>query len=88
MTWDPVLVSEMGCYRGKVGDIDSDGDMDFISSKRWDEGPVYFWRNTMYSDANLAIDQWEKYLVDGLLPLIAHFVVCDRQRSGRRHRPS
>ncbi|MFC1889943.1 FG-GAP repeat domain-containing protein [Thermodesulfobacteriota bacterium] len=77
LTWDPVQVSEMGCYSGIVGDIDSDGDMDFISSKRWDEGPVYFWRNTMYSATNPTIDQWERYLVDGSLPSMALFVMAD-----------
>jgi len=43
--WRKLQIHEGGCYSGKVGDIDNDGNTDFVSSRHWREPPLYLMRN-------------------------------------------
>ncbi len=45
MEWSKQILSEKGCYSGTTGDIDDDGDMDFVASGNWNKAPLYLWRN-------------------------------------------
>lgn len=60
-TWEQVQIFEGGSYSGKVGDIDNDGDLDFISSRTWVNSPIYILRNL---DNKLPIGPWERHVID------------------------
>lgn len=45
--WNPVTIDTTGCYSGRIIDLGSDGDLDFVSSREWDAGPVYFLENQL-----------------------------------------
>jgi len=45
LEWRKQIISGKGCYSGTIGDIDDDGDMDFIASRNWNKAPLYLWRN-------------------------------------------
>lgn len=71
-SWDQVLIYEGGSYSGKVGDIDNDGDIDFVSSRTWATSPVYILRNL---DSGLPIGPWERHVVDPSKPWRAIFIL-------------
>ncbi|MCD4787241.1 MAG: DUF362 domain-containing protein, partial [Desulfobacterales bacterium] len=49
-TWEQQTIdADIGCYNGEVGDIGNDGDLDFVSSKTWEVGPVYIYENQLDS---------------------------------------
>ena len=79
-SWIQVLIYEGGCYSGKVGDIDNDGDLDFVSSKTWVNAPVYILRN---QHVVLPIGPWERNVVDPSKPWRAIFILAgDINRDG------
>mgnify|MGYP001823171547 CR=1 FL=1 len=71
--WRRVQILEGGCYSGKVGDIDDDGDMDFISSRTWADPPVYILRNTRRSPDQTGDLKMKRVQLD-VLPERAMFV--------------
>lgn len=70
-TWDQVLIHEGGCYSGKVGDIDNDGDLDFVSSRTWLDAPVYILRNPI---GGIPIGPWERHVIDSYKPWRSIFI--------------
>jgi hypothetical protein len=70
--WDQVQIYEGGCYSGKVGDIDNDGDIDFISSRTWLDAPVYILRNPI---SGTPIGTWERHVIDSSKPWSSVFIV-------------
>jgi len=49
-TWEQQTIdADIGCYNGEVGDIGNDGDLDFVSSKTWEVGPIYIYENQLDS---------------------------------------
>jgi hypothetical protein len=54
LDWRKQVISEKGCYSGTTGDIDEDGDMDFIASRNWNRAPLYLWRNLTNKKLNIA----------------------------------
>jgi hypothetical protein len=70
--WDQVQIYEGGCYSGIVGDIDNDGDIDFVSSRTWLEAPVYILRNPI---GGTPTAPWERHVIDSGKPWRSVFIV-------------
>ena len=64
--WPRELIHEGGCYSGKVGDIDTDGDTDFVSSRTWIQPPIYLLRNKRNPDRPLKNYSFRKHHIDDL----------------------
>ena len=43
--WDRQELDSLGCYGGKAGDLDNDGDIDLVSPRNYDRGPLNLWLN-------------------------------------------
>lgn len=54
LEWRKQILSEKGCYSGTTGDIDDDGDIDFVASGNWNKAPLYLWRNMTNEKLNLS----------------------------------
>ena len=46
LTWQKQLLAATSAYKAKTGDIDNDGDIDIVTARSWDMGPLQLWRNT------------------------------------------
>lgn len=64
--WDREEVYEGGCYSGQVGDIDNDGDMDFVSSRTWKSSPVYLLRNQLDLSSAYVLGDIRRHKIDDL----------------------
>ncbi len=65
--WTEHVMWNTAGYKGVIGDIDNDGDMDFTSSRNWETHPVYVLRNTsdpVFRPTDPALDMWERHEVD------------------------
>jgi hypothetical protein len=45
LSWDRQVINTNGCYGGKTGDLDNDGDIDLIAPRNYERGPLNFWMN-------------------------------------------
>lgn len=54
LEWEKQIISEKACYSGTVGDVDNDGDMDFVAPRNWSKAPLYLWRNQTNVKPNLS----------------------------------
>jgi hypothetical protein len=72
---DGDLDPESGSHNLRVGDIGGDGDIDIFGANWNDSAPnsavVEYWENTM---APLALDQWERHIIETSLPWRGTFV--------------
>ena len=46
LTWQKQPLAAASAYKAKTGDIDNDGDIDIVTARSWDMGPLQLWRNT------------------------------------------
>lgn len=46
LTWRKQTLAAASAYKAKTGDIDNDGDIDIVTARSWDKGPLQLWRNT------------------------------------------
>lgn len=51
LTWRKQPLAAVSAYKAKTGDIDNDGDIDIVTARSWDMGPLQLWRNTFSSTA-------------------------------------
>jgi len=51
LTWRKQPLAAASAYKAKTGDIDNDGDIDIVTARSWDMGPLQLWRNTFSSTA-------------------------------------
>lgn len=51
LTWRKQLLAATSAYKAKTGDIDNDGDIDIVTAKSWDMGPLQLWCNTYSNTA-------------------------------------
>jgi len=51
LTWRKQSLATASAYKAKTGDIDNDGDIDIVTARSWDMGPLQLWRNTFSSTA-------------------------------------
>lgn len=51
LIWRKQLLAAASAYKAKTGDIDNDGDIDIVTARSWDMGPLQLWRNTFSSTA-------------------------------------
>jgi len=49
LTWRKQPLAAASAYKAKTGDIDNDGDIDIVTARSWDKGPLQLWRNTFSS---------------------------------------
>jgi len=47
LAWQKMLLAKKSAYKAKTGDIDNDGDIDIVTARSWDLGPLQLWRNTV-----------------------------------------
>ncbi len=74
-SWSTSTVDYKSLYKGSIGDIGNDGDLDIVSSTSWEDTPLNIWENTL--DPGLAIDAWQRYLIDGSLAYNAMSVLSE-----------
>jgi len=79
LNWKKVNISTNDyCYSGKVGDVGSDGMMDFVSSWTWQDSPIQLWTNSIVNVSpriDLSLSNWKRYLIDESLEYNAVFVL-------------
>lgn len=63
ITWKEQLISTSGAYWAIAGDLGSDGDVDILSSGRYDLPPIEIWENKL-NDKKLSLDKWTYIEVD------------------------
>jgi hypothetical protein len=51
LSWRKQSLAAASAYKAKTGDIDNDGDIDIVTARSWDMGPLQLWRNTYSSTA-------------------------------------
>lgn len=56
-------IHEFGAYWAVAGDIGGDGDVDILSSRSYDNGPIEIWENKL-SDGKGPLDKWAYISVD------------------------
>ena len=45
LSWNEHLLAGASAYKAITGDIDNDGDIDVVTARSWDTGPLQLWRN-------------------------------------------
>ena len=55
LAWQKLLVAETSAYKAKTGDVDNDGDIDIVTARSWDTGPLQLWRNTIRNSESDAV---------------------------------
>ena len=60
--WVAEDISNNGIYRGVIGDIGRDGDMDLVGIQDWNDRVLELFENTLHGDFYL--DRWQYLLVD------------------------
>ena len=64
ISWTKQLVSNnTGSYIGVVGDLGSDGDLDIVGGRSYNQSPVEIWEN-LTSDSKQSLDKWTYIGVD------------------------
>ena len=59
------FVDDKHVYTGVSGDIDNDGDLDFLSARSWENPPIQLWRAEVF-DSVVSLDDWQKGFSDDL----------------------
>lgn len=74
-SWTTSTLDYKSMYKGKVGDIDNDGDLDILSAISWEDAPLNLWKNTL--DPGLGLNSWQRFLIDGALAYNAMSVLSE-----------
>jgi hypothetical protein len=45
LRWERQEIDRHGCYGGKAGDVDNDGDIDLVAPRNYERGPFQIWFN-------------------------------------------
>jgi len=45
LAWRKQPLAATSAYKARAGDIDNDGDIDIVTARSWDMGPLLLWRN-------------------------------------------
>jgi hypothetical protein len=72
-SWLDFEVDDKAVYKGIIGDIDEDGDLDIVSPVSWVDPPIHLWRNLL-NPSLLPLDNWDRHLIDGELMSNALFI--------------
>ncbi len=79
LVWQKLPLAEKSAYKAKTGDIDNDGDIDIVTARSWDMGPLQLWRNTIRDSGSDAVrriglgsplPQGAEALIDGTRKLL------------------
>lgn len=47
MKWTRFKVADKSAYKGRIGDIDGDRDLDFVTASSWEDPPIMLFRNRL-----------------------------------------
>ena len=77
LSWHQVVVATSGSHNLRIGDIGADGDLDIFGAN-WNDGApnsavVEMWENQLQGGI-LALDRWQRHIVETSLPWQAVFV--------------
>ncbi|MBW2256991.1 MAG: VCBS repeat-containing protein [Deltaproteobacteria bacterium] len=77
LAWTQVVIATSGSHNLRIGDIGSDGDLDVYGANWNDSAPnsavIEMWDNQLQGGI-LALDQWQRHIVETSLPWQAVFV--------------
>ena len=60
LEWEKQIISTNGAYGGSIGDVDNDGDIDFLAPRNFDQGPLTLWINSTdqkYTPSSISIEE-------------------------------
>jgi uncharacterized repeat protein (TIGR02543 family) len=71
------IATGIGNHESKIGDLDSDGDLDILGKPfNWDTPRLDVWLNEGTNPDILPLDQWQRHVIDGNRPWRAIFVTA------------
>jgi hypothetical protein len=73
LAWSAQLVATTGSHNMVVTDLDADGDIDLIGANHA-LPPVEMWRNELNPNAELGLNNWDRFVIEPGLPWNAIFV--------------
>ena len=74
-----VISTGMGNHESRIADLDGDGDLDILAKPyTWDTPRIDIWLNngTQKSSGKVALDQWERKLIEDELPSRAIYITA------------